>query len=145
MKRSGRLRPMSPGREAALGQERIIKQAVHDRDGRRCRMWDALEHAGHCMGPITYHHLRKAGVGGHVTMSNGLTLCVAHNEAVEFLPRDDMVAAGLVIPAWCLDPGRAWTLLQLAGFVDYWWDGTPGHRPRPDAVADAMLTKRRGG
>ena len=57
---------------------------------------------------------------------------------MEELPRADMIACGLVIPRECQDPGRAWALMQMAGIVAWWWDGTPWTRPRPDSLHEVL-------
>lgn len=127
------LRSRSPRRDTAADQHEEIRLAVYARDG-HCRLRDALAPWGPCMGDRTVHHLRKASQGGAYTMSNLIYLCAQHNDRIEELPRADTVACGLVIPRDCQDPGRAWALMQLAGIVAWWWDGTPWTRPRPDAL-----------
>jgi hypothetical protein len=144
-----RRRPPSVNRDTTDGrtahERSIVREAVFARD-QVCRLKTTLgaqpivpRGFGQCRGPLTPHHLRKAGQGGPYVMSNLLGLCAYHNDRVEELPRADMVALGLVVPR---SPdvaegiGRAWALLQLAGLVTYWWDGTPAHRERPDAIAD---------
>jgi hypothetical protein len=136
-------RPAAVSRDTTSGRtdhERdIVRGAVFERDG-SCRLAGAAPVFGRCGGkPRTPHHLRKAGQGGPYVMSNLLTLCARHNDRIEELDRADMVAAGLVVPRTtdvASGIGQAWALLQLAGIVDWWWDGTPAHRARPDAIAD---------
>lgn len=113
--------------------ELATRNAVFARDG-YCRL--AGSTLGPCIGErLTPHHLRKEGQGGQYTMRNLLTLCAGHNSRIETMRRADGEAAGLVIPhAYADDVGTAWHRLQLAGIVDYWWDGTPMHRPRPDDI-----------
>lgn len=110
-----------------------VRGAVFERD-QFCRL--AGSTLGPCIGDrMTPHHLRKESQGGLYVMRNLLTLCGGHNGGVEIMERDDAEAAGLVIPhAYADDYGTAWHRLQLAGIVDYWWDGTPMHRPRPDDI-----------
>lgn len=49
---------------------------------------------GGCFGPLTPHHLRKAGQGGPYLRSNLVPLCAHHNDEVENRP-DDAEALGL--------------------------------------------------
>jgi hypothetical protein len=133
IKRRRRLAAVSEKRQLAAEQDAVIREAVFDRDGRRCCLKGALPAFGRCYGPLTPHHLRKAGQGGPYSMRNLITLCAFHNGRIESMPRADMEALGLVIPRW-QDTGTAWALLQLAGIVAWWWDGTPADRPRPDAM-----------
>jgi hypothetical protein len=114
-----------------------IRVAVYDRDGHRCRLRGST--AGPCIGGLTVHHLRKESQGGRWTMRNLLTLCQGHNGWVE-TERLLSVAWGLYVSPMdggtfaLADHGAAWARLQLAGIVDYWWDGTPAHRPAPDDI-----------
>jgi len=128
-----RSRGLRSGRARRTPAEVATRTAVFERDG-RCRLAGSL--LGRCIGvPFTPHHLHKEGQGGLYVMRNLLTLCGGHNDGVETMRRADGEALGLVIPrALVGDYGTAWHRLILAGIVEWWWDGTPMHRPRPDDI-----------
>lgn len=117
----------------------VVRAGVFERDGHVCRL--AGGSAGRCFGvALTPHHLWKSGQRGPYVLRNLVTLCGWHNDWVE-VNRELAEAWGLYVqpqtehgtdPRQCIE--RAWALMQLAGIVDYWWDGTPAHRPCPGDV-----------
>lgn len=90
-----RIRPVSKKRSALRGARAAVCAALFDRDDHRCQM-PTTTNAGPCYGPLTPHHLVKAGQGGSYTLDNLVTLCAFHNDWVEDNP-DLAVSAGLVI------------------------------------------------
>lgn len=135
--RKSPLRAQSAKRKPTSDQVRI-RHAVHERDGRRCRLQDSS--VGSCWKRLTVHHLLKAGQGGPFSMLNLVTLCPWHNQWVE-CDRQLANTWGLYVSPMSqgtftlADPGKAWERMILFELVDYWWDGTPASRPRPDARA----------
>lgn len=120
-RRRTRLAAISDNRAAELDARAEMRDRVFARDG-RCRLAGWLPGGfGPCLGALTVHHLRKAGQGGPYTLPNLLTLCAAHNDAIEEVP----VLAhelGLVIRRGeTFD--EAWTQLLAVEIVDYWWNG----------------------
>lgn len=59
-----------------------IREAVFERDGRRCQL-RGVPGAGGCFGGLTPHHIVKDGQGGGYTMENLVTLCAHHNDQIE--------------------------------------------------------------
>jgi hypothetical protein len=101
---SGRRTPLksrSARKQADKPSEDKIRQVVFARDYQTCRM--AWHQDSECAGPLTYHHLRKAGAGGAYTVDNGVTLCAGHNTWVEDHP-EEATMLGLVVregdPGW---------------------------------------------
>ncbi len=80
------LRPVSKKRSAGTGERAKVRNAVFERDGWRCQLAAKTE-PDSCRGHLTYHHRRKASSGGAYIVANGLTLCEAHNQAVEDHPQ----------------------------------------------------------
>lgn len=125
MRRSRRVKPISDKRAAERRARDAVRLEVFRRD-QRCLL------AGYpanprCLAPmLTPHHLRKAGQGGAYTLENLVALCAGHNDWLETREGAQIgEALGLVIRR-----GRthdeAWTLMQAAGLVNYWWDGVGG-------------------
>lgn len=91
-RRSKRIKPVSDKRAADRERRDDVREAVFRRDGYRCQ-WPVLFAAiggqlpcTSCFGPLTPHHLWKAGQGGPYTEANLTTLCAFHNGAVEDNP-----------------------------------------------------------
>lgn len=109
-----------------------VFDAIVARD-QRCRLADSPL-TGPCLGRLTPHHLRKAAKQGPYTVSNLLTLCAAHNDWVETSPAADHVRTWGLVISWGDTLLGAWARLQLAGIVNYWWDGSPADLPHPEPV-----------
>jgi hypothetical protein len=96
---------------------------VFDRDGRCLLAWQSG--IPPCIGPMTVHHLRKAGQGGPYNELNLVTLCAGHNSWVE------TSAAVPYVHRWGLVMRRGdtyaeiWARLAAAGLVTYNWNGLP--------------------
>lgn len=86
-------------RALALGpDERAVRDAVFARDGHTCRLRaqvgvfvtvdDArlVVEIPRCLGPLSFHHRRKASASGAYVEANGAALCVGHNRFVEDEP-----------------------------------------------------------
>jgi len=126
LRRSAPLRAQHRGR----GNHDGVRAAVFGRD-RGCRLQGSLW--GTCFGVRqTAHHLWKASQGGPYRVWNLVTLCALHNDMVEDRP-DDAHALGLVMRRG-EDPASVWGRLQLAGIVDYWWEGSPATSDPPILV-----------
>lgn len=125
--RRTRLRPVSDDRAAERAARDDMRELVFARDGNRCRLAGWLPGGfGSCLGPLTVHHLRKAGQGGPYTLINLLTLCAGHNDSIE-LHRVLARELGLEIPRGGTFE-EAWRQLLAVEIVDYWWTG--GEPPR---------------
>lgn len=121
MKRT-RLKPMSAKRRAGAAEGAKIRRQVFARDRFRCLL-EGHPGVPRCHGPITPHHMRKAGQGGAYTMVNLVTLCAGHNDWLEEADGARFgEEVGLVIRR-----GRtheeAWALLIRAGLVTYGPEG----------------------
>src|SRR5262245_46549656 len=116
------LRPIS-ARRAALADERAtIRAEVFARDRHRCLLAGLAGAGGvpRCWGPLTPHHLRKAGQLGSYTRPNLVTLCAGHNSWVETARA---LARALGLEATAADtPADVWGRLRSAGLVTYDWD-----------------------
>lgn len=72
--------------------ERAVRDAVFARDGHRCQLRPLIDLEElrplipPCLGPLTYHHRRKAAASGAYTLDNGVALCAGHNRWVEDEP-----------------------------------------------------------
>jgi len=86
MKRSP-LRRISKKRQAEAPERERVRLATFARDNWTCLLWKQDDIAGPCVGPLTFHHLKKASAGGAYTTENGATLCAGHNTWVEDNPR----------------------------------------------------------
>lgn len=93
-RRTSRVKPFSDSRRAEFPVRDLVRAAVFERDG-GC-VADTWRQP--CIGPLTPHHLRKAGQGGAYTEDNLVTLCSMHNGMVEDYPHE-ATARGLVIKA----------------------------------------------
>lgn len=119
--RRTRIRPISDKRIASQTARDEMRGLVFARD-RRCRLAGWLPGGfGPCLGPLTAHHLRKAGQGGPYTLPNLLTLCAGHNDSIE-LHRELARELGLEIPRGGTF-AEAWEQLIAVEIVDYWWTG----------------------
>lgn len=96
--------------------DRAVNDAVFRRDG-RCLV-DHLREVGACYGPLTYHHLRKQGMGGRKgprTEAGGIALCAHHNGWVEDHPN---AARGLgLVVCGGIEPDEAAARRVAAGIV----------------------------
>lgn len=80
-RRSRRVKPMSDQRRDDLPRRREVREAVFERD--RCCVLLTLV-AGHCcLGPLTPHHVRKAGQGGPYAEANLVAVCAFGNSWLE--------------------------------------------------------------
>ena len=77
------------------------RAVVFARDYQTCRL--GWHQDSECTGPLTVHHLRKAGAGGAYVVDNLVTLCAGHNTWVEDNP-NEATMLGLVVregdPGW---------------------------------------------
>lgn len=131
LKRSGalkarkRLAPSSPQRRAQAEAMADVRSRVFARDHRQCVLAGQSVRSDirlpWCRGPLTVHHLLKAGQGGPYSECNLVTLCAGHNGWVE----DEPLLAhhlGLVVRRGD-DLLGCWGRLVELGLVDYWWTG----------------------
>jgi hypothetical protein len=93
--RGKRLQPRSAKKAAAQPEEEWVRAVVFARD-QGCLLSHLPNEAGRCAGPLTFHHLRKAGQGGPYTVANGVALCAGHNGWVEDYPLEAL-RWGLVV------------------------------------------------
>lgn len=94
-KRTGRIKPMSDKRRAAIPSRVEVRKAVLKRDGYRCRLRD-VPGVGECMGELQMHEKLKASQGKDTyTVENGATLCSHHNTLIETDARVADIAHGL--------------------------------------------------
>lgn len=129
-RRTGRLKPMSDKKRAALPDEREVREAVFKRDGYRCRLGTIEQHD--CVRSLSVHHLLKASAGGFYEPANLVTLCIVANDWVE----DHPVIAhgfGLVIGNGETEE-MAWALLVATGLVSYGPLGEPT-APRENPIS----------
>ena len=128
--RRTRIKPRSTkteGMDIAKAEQRELAFA---RDRQVCRLAHIWPHnqgvVPPCIGPLTPHHLRKAGQGGPYTLINLLTLCAGHNDWIEAAPRDLVHAMGLVMNRGD-SYDEVWARLVAAGIVEWWWTGVERH------------------
>jgi hypothetical protein len=123
-RRRSPLKPMSDRRQAELDARAEIREALYRRDRWRCLLAGQRAHPGVplCWGPLTPHHLRKAGQGGPYSLENLVTLCAGHNSWVE---TTRSFARDVGLEATADDtPATVWDRLRAAGLVAYHWDRT---------------------
>lgn len=121
-KRRTRLRQVSPRRVADSPARAAARARVFARDGHRCLL-AGYPGAPPCWGPLTFHHLRKAGQGGPYNELNGVTLCAGHNSWVETVR---ILARRLGLEMRRGDTyDQVWAKLAAAGLVTYHWTGAP--------------------
>lgn len=104
--RRRRIRSQSAKARKRARAQAKVRAEVFARDGGRCRLeavvgaycTDGLHDVPPCFGPLTPHHVDKAGQGGPDDVDNEVALCAGHNEWVE-RDRDAAVALGLARPA----------------------------------------------
>lgn len=97
------LRRISAKRRRQQRAQDVVKIAVLERDGHRCRLADAAERGlavgqfldgggtvqvpvPACWGILEAHHLGKQSQQGEDTLDNEVTLCTGHNRWVETEP-----------------------------------------------------------
>lgn len=124
--RRTRLRSAGPVDQAVATAKAEQRELMFARDRQACRLahvWPTNQGVvPPCIGPLTPHHLRKAGQGGPYTLINLLTLCAGHNDWIEAAPRDLVHGLGLVMNRGDTYP-EVWGRLVAAGIVDWWWTG----------------------
>lgn len=124
--RRTRLAGASPDAKAMATAKAEQRELVYARDQQVCRLAHIWPHnqgvVPSCIGPLTPHHLRKAGQGGPYTLINLLTLCAGHNDWIEAAPRDLVHGLGLVMNRGDTYD-EVWARLLAAGIVDWWWTG----------------------
>lgn len=126
--RSGKARKVRRGAQPVV-------DAVFARDGGCVMRKLPLDVAGCCLGPLTPHHLRKAGQGGRWDRVNLVALCANHNVWVEDWPHlaTDL---GLVVRRGG-SHGEAWCRMRAAGVA-------VGLETMPCAASGAPKSYRNG-
>lgn len=124
-KRKTPLKPISDKRLADLSDpaRAEAREQVFARD-QRCLLsrWAGVPS---CLGPLTVHHLRKAGQGGPYNALNLVTLCAGHNVWVEGSDAADVVWAWGLVMRNGETYDEVWRRLAKAGLVAYTWTGQP--------------------
>lgn len=123
--RGAPLRPVSDRRAAERPAHDIVRAWVFVRDRQRCLLAGRQDAAGQCRGPLTPHHVRKAGQGGPYTRQNIVTLCAGHNEWVE---TSVGAPTAYLWGLWCRRGetlATCWLRMLAAGLVDYDSEGHP--------------------
>lgn len=95
LRRTGRLRAMSPKRRAEAAQRRAVIAAVKLRDGDRCHAQVVISRRAEaaavhgwpitCDGPLDAHEKipRSAWPGGHLVTSNVIMVCRRHHDWID--------------------------------------------------------------
>jgi hypothetical protein len=122
--RRTRLRPVSRRREDDRPERDGVQAFVFYRDGLRCRLenFDLAEpvvRVPRCVGPLTVHHVRKAGQGGPYVPLNLVALCAGHNDWLETADGATWGRGRGLVARRGDDLIECWARMRAAGIVEW--------------------------